>query len=146
MSKSRTELDRLLEHLYTPDRLETIEDVRTELTDNGIDFKRVVTRVDALLKSSAKKKPLAWLDAARKKHAEVEQKFNEQRDKLKRKFASPRELVEAIRSGAFGESHQSTANAFFRNQDFKSLTDRDLISFIEDCELLGSLDGSEDSE
>lgn len=148
MKNKSSDLDKLLHHLYTPDRLESIQDIRDELSTNGIDSARVLGRVMSLLKEPAKsapKKP-AWLDSARATRARIEGKFNEQRAELRRKYGSPQDLVAAIRSGAFGSVHQQKANAFFRNQDFKSLSDQDLLSFIEDCELLGALSKKDDSE
>lgn len=139
MNDKKQDLDKFFEHLYTPDEKETIDDIHAELSDNGIDAKRVVNRVEALIKQSMANKVPAWADRARKKHEAIEEKFNEQKSRLQKKYRSAKELVAAIQSGEFGSQYQSRANAFFRNQNFKSLSDKDLQSFIEDCELLSSL-------
>lgn len=148
MKNKKSDLDKLFHHLFTPDKLDSSKDIRDELSANGIDSARLLGRVISLLKEPARRssgKP-AWLDSARATREKIEKKFDEQRDNLRKKFGTPEELVSAIRSGAFGSIYQEKANAFFRNQDFKSLTDKDLLSFIEDCELLNALNKKDDSK
>lgn len=143
MKDKKSEFRRFIDHLYTPDELESIEDIKDELKANSIDSDRVLKKTLALFHKSSEPKKPAWLESMREKHQKIEQKFSKQRESLKKRYGTPQELVAAIRSGAFGETYQKQANAYFRNQDFKTLSDKDLISFIEDCELLSILNGND---
>lgn len=139
MKKNKSNMERFIDHLYTPDVLENTKDIQDELLANGIDSKIILDKVNGLFARSTVAEKPKWLDSARKRYSNIEKIFSERSNDLRNKYPSPKALVEAIKTGEFGAGYQARANAFFRNQDFSELSDDDLTSFIEDCNLLDAL-------
>lgn len=107
-----------------------------DLKLSGINYDRILMECNNLIKSAERTKKLNWLSDARKTREEVDDILKKQAQWIKSKYHDAKDLVQAIHAGSFGSILQERANAFFRNQDFKEMSDADLISFIEDCRLL----------
>lgn len=78
-----------------------------------------------------------WITQGRETREKVERVFRRNQKQLWEKYHSPQNLAFAIKRGEFGDEFQKRVSAFFRNQNFENLSDQDLSSFIEDCQLLG---------
>lgn len=131
----QNELGRLLEFLYDPSE-GTLSDDRKDLEACGINVSRVEAKVAEIVEGAARAARLGWIDRAREKQACFEERLRLKREELARRFSGTKELVAAMMNGELGPVAQAQARVFFRNKNAESVSEQDLVSFIEDCKLL----------
>jgi post-segregation antitoxin (ccd killing protein) len=137
MEKDKTLIQSFYNFLEDSEGL-TDEDMVAELKEQGIDVSALKMRVAEVVKRGSEKRRLAWRERARKKRSEIE-KLLEGKEAtsgmtdLKRKISD-------ILTGSYGQGALSYAETYFRKKD--ALTEKDLLSLIEDLEDLNLLDNS----
>lgn len=131
----QNELGRFLEFLYDPPE-GSLSDDRKDLEACGINVLRVETQVAELVETAARSARLGWIERARARQARFEERVRLKREELARAFGDTKELVTAMMNGELGALTQAQASVFFRNKSADSVSEQDLVSFIEDCKLL----------
>ncbi|MBI2336510.1 MAG: hypothetical protein HYU97_07090 [Deltaproteobacteria bacterium] len=138
MNKHQDKLTTFFDILFDSKDVD-IPEIIKDLKNSDISYDRIEAGLDSLLEKARLKKKRSWLIDAQKTRTEVSEILHKQSQWVQSKYNSARELAQAIHAGTFGTLLQGRANAFFRNQDFKKMSETDLISFIEDCQLLEAL-------
>ncbi len=136
--KKKDKLDNFFDALHD-DIGASIEEIQKDIENTGINMSKIESAVADLVADANRAKKLNWLALAKKKRAAISNLFDKNSQEMKAKFKDARDLVNAIKTGQFGVPLQERANAFFRNQDFDTISDGDLVSFVEDCQLLEEL-------
>jgi hypothetical protein len=121
------------------------EELEAELRAAGLDVDRVSAKVGETARLWRGRDTASWIRRGRAAQAAFERAVREKKEWVSRRFQTAGELWAAISSGELGPRVQRHATVFFRNQDASRLSDRDLRSFLDDCELLGLLDEEEKS-
>ena len=132
-------LEPFLRFLYDPEGRSTCE-IKEVLRDSGVNLKRLDGALNLLLQKAEKADSPPWLVRAKQKRAALIDRFKIESVRIQKKFSDSRELMQAVLNGEFGSEIQNNAQVFFRNQAPEKLSERDLTSFLEDCELLALLD------
>lgn len=133
--KTISELDRFLEFVYDSPESSLFDD-RRDLEACGVNVERIEARVAELVEETARAARLGWIERARDKQARFEERLRLKREELGRRFGDTKSLVQAMLGGELGPTVQAQAGVFFRNRKTDSVTENDLVSFIEDCKLL----------
>lgn len=116
------------------------EELESELRQAGMDIDRISAKVGETTRLWRDRDTRSWIQRGRAAQASFERAVREKKEWVSRQFQSAGELWAAISSGELGPRVQKHATVFFRNQDASRLSERDLKSFLDDCELLGILD------
>lgn len=136
--QEKDKLTKFFDALFIDEEMD-VSEIRKELESSGIDLSGIESAVKDLLMRERRSQNLSWLTEAQRMRSKINEAYENLSQKIKSRYKDARELVEAIRTGKLGFPLQEKASAFFRNQDFKKMSDADLVSFLEDCEVLDSL-------
>lgn len=134
-SKALKKSEKFFEFLLN-DPTESLGEVMVDLQTLGVDLNRIQVEVESLRKQSMEESSKEWIARARATRKELERVFLRNQKQLWEKYHSPENLALALKRGQFGDEFQKRVSAYFRNQNFENLSDRDISSFIEDCQLL----------
>ena len=147
MNPKTSKLQKTVDYLYRPEtqiHAQSNAQLQAELRSFQVDPEALEIQVNRLLKSAAAPElPTAepeWLRQAREKRRWFEGKIKEQSKKIAEKYKSAEELVGAMIAGDFGAGVQAKAGVFFRNQKASEISEKDLQTLIEDCQLLEVLE------
>jgi hypothetical protein len=128
MSKDYKKAIRNLESLLADDSHLSVEDLRKELTDDGVNVNAFLTRFEGAVRKGLQyqMKKAAENDQAK---LSLKQIFGDLGEKSK---AELEKLFEDVRQGLFGEHLKQAANARCRNKTDKDTSETELRSWLED--------------
>ena len=112
-------------------------DLKAELKSYGVNLAKIdysVARIVNLERSATQS--LGWLERARKNQSLFEARLKSKSKWLSSKYKDAKQLMDAISTGMLGAGVQQHATVFFRNKDLNQVSEKDLRSFLDDCELL----------
>ncbi|MBW1697568.1 MAG: hypothetical protein JRH18_23940 [Deltaproteobacteria bacterium] len=115
------------------------EEIVSELQDQGIDTDDLEKRVMEIVKKGAEKRRLAWRETARRRREEIEKIF--QSAQISSMPSNIMNKIKEILRGDFGPEAFSHAETFFRKKE--GVSEKDLVSLIEDLEHLNLLEGTD---
>ncbi|MEW6055676.1 MAG: hypothetical protein AB1540_03605 [Bdellovibrionota bacterium] len=131
-------MNKLLDFLYNSDTIDTNE-LRKDLSSLGIDVADVENRAARIIASTERSLNLSWIERARTRQSQFEEKLRQSSLRLSEAFKDRRRFVENLLSGRMGSPLKERAAVFFRNQNPADISEEELKSFLEDCELLDLL-------
>ena len=128
MSKDYKKAVRNLEALLTDDSHLSVEDLRKELADDGVDVNAFLTRFEGVVRKGIQHqmKKVAEQEQAK---LSLKQIFGSLREKSKKELE---QLFENVRQGLFGEHLKQAAIARCRNKTDSEVSETELRSWLED--------------
>jgi hypothetical protein len=114
--------------------------LRAGLQKLGADVGKLDRAVSEILAREAAPRAATWLERARSAQAGFEAKLKGKSTWLSSQFKDAQSLLKAITSGELGIPVQQHAQVYFRNESAGEISEKDLRSFLDDCELLSLLD------
>lgn len=129
------EIERFFDFIYNSDA-ESTGELRRDLEGCGVDVARIENDALRIVSRAARQHRLGWLERAREKQKQFDERLKKKKNELAAAFGSSKELLAAMINGELGPMAQSQARIFFRNQTEETISENDLLSLIEDCKLL----------
>ena len=130
-----SQVERFFDFIYNSDAESTAE-LRRDLEGCGVDVTRLESDVLRIVSRAGRQHQSGWLERARENQKRFEERLKKKKATLTAAFGDSKALLDAIMSGELGPLAQSQARVFFRNGTEGKLSEKDLISLIEDCQLL----------
>jgi hypothetical protein len=93
-----------------------------DLVDCDVNLAKLRSEVSDMIGLAVRTTRLSWIEKARVKQADFERKA--------------RELVQGILAGQMGPELQTQAAVFFRNRKSSEISEEELQSFLQDCQIL----------
>ena len=116
-----------------------ISDSDSEITSSPESLSRLSNTINLQLQRAAKaeqKDKKAWIARSQAKRDAFAETAKNTVSKIREKFKTKEELINAIQTGLLGEGAQRKFQLQFRNKSADELSESDLRSIIEDQELL----------
>jgi hypothetical protein len=128
MSKDYKKAVRNLEALLIDDTHLSVEDLRKELADDGVDVDAFLTRFEGVVRKGIQHQMKKFAEQEQAKLS-LKQIFGDLREKSKKELE---QLFENVRQGLFGEHLKQAAIARCRNKTDSKISETELRSWLED--------------
>ncbi len=129
---SNDKIHRLLLGILLDHENPDTEAFREVFQREGINLDRLINRVTKLIDAEREELKHSWLKPAKI----VAESFKSQKHGV---IANPIEFFDKLMSGALGPDLQQQALCFNRNKKGDTLTEDEIRTFLENCEILGIL-------